>query len=227
MPVMPYLGTDFEHEARDSLSSAREEAARIRRETTEEAQRILDQARREGQEEGVRKGHEEGLAAGREEGRQAGLQEGLQDCAQKTESLAQALKAATGAFNAEKEALMEGARADLLRLALTMARRVIRREINMDDQVALRAVEEAVTLVADRSDMVISVHPADLDILKQAHNELVARMDQARHIRFEADADISRGGCVVRTAGGAVDIQVESQLENMERALLGGEDTGT
>jgi flagellar biosynthesis/type III secretory pathway protein FliH len=47
------------------------------------------------------------------------------------------------------------------------------------------------------------------------------KIGRLKDIAIREDAEIRRGGCVIQTESGTVDAQLETQLQLLERALLG------
>ena len=227
--AMPFSMMDFEAEAHALLQNARSEAERIRDESTQQAEALRTRAQAEGRTSGHDKGCAEGLEAGRKEGYEAGYKEGLKQGAEDGSMLSQALDELVNKFTAEKDRLVERARVDLMRLALAVARRIVRREIDLDPDIAQRAVQEAIDLVANRTDVVVRLHADDLNTLEHFRRSLVQQASGAAdgerpagdRVRLVADESVARGGCVLTTTDGEVDMQVESQLASLERFLAG------
>lgn len=214
---------DLEREGREILRRAREQAEALVRLAERRASQLADDARREGLESGRAEGHAAGLKEGREQGRA----EGLAECRQATATVAAALDALVAEFGARREALVKQAEQDLLRLAVAVAARIVRREVKADPGgAARRAVVEAVSLAAERSRVSVRVNPADLAVLGEAQAELAGRFADLGGLEILGEESVERGGCRVLTPGGEVDMQIGTQLDRIERLLAGEPDNG-
>ena len=211
---------DLERQGEALAERAKARAAEIIVAAREEAAGIAEHAKRAGFEGGKA----EGLAQGREEGRQAGLAQGLAEARAATATIEKTLSALVVEISARRETLVKQAERDLLRLAVAVAARIVRRELRLDSQAVVRAAAEAVALAADRSRVAVRVNGADLEALRAAHDDLARRFADLQDFKTVGDETVERGGCRVLTEAGEVDMQVATQLDRLEQLLLGEAD---
>lgn len=76
-----------------------------------------------------------------------------------------------------------------------------------------RIVREALATSRDRDQLVVRLHPDDVETLR------MGAAGPEQNIRIEADAGISLGGCVVDSGTGSLDLRFETQLELLSTAL--------
>jgi len=208
---------DFEHQAEELLRRAKGRAAEMLDAARKQAESVIEEAR----EAGRQAGREEGLKTGSEEGRQAGHQEGVAAAREATATLAETLGGIVAELSARRAALVKEAERDLLGLAVGIASRIVRRELAVDGGAVARAVAEAAGLAAERTALTVRVNPADLDALRAAQPELTAKFAELEDAALVGDDAIERGGCRLVTADGEVDMQVATQIERIERLLVG------
>lgn len=115
--------------------------------------------------------------------------------------------------------------AQLRELALAVARAVIERELEGDDEYVPRLVREAVELVVDQDEIVITVSPADLELLAPHVERLTAEHPRAGGFTLRGDQRVERG-CLVDTRLARVDATLDSRLRNIAQALNGDSDHG-
>jgi flagellar assembly protein FliH len=162
------------------------------------------------------------IAAAREEGRQEGLREG--HARGREEGLETARKAATLLDKAlrrvgdERQTLLAKAERDIVDLALAIASRVLRREVDVDRDLVTRVVPDALRRASPLEEVVVRVHPSDYAHIKSVPG-LEASLGEIRHLVLVEDRRVSVGGCLVETGSGAIDARVETQLEEITRAL--------
>ncbi len=181
-----------------------------------EAERLLAGGREVGRVEGLAQGREEGLRRGAEEGRAAALDERRAAM----EVIEKAWASALGEFNARRDDLVLRGEQDVVRLAMGIARRVVKRALAHDPTLVLEQVRAALALVVTPTRVVLSVHPADEALVRDALPSLAAAIGASAHVDLDADAAVSRGGCVVRTPGGRIDATIEAQLDRLAEALV-------
>lgn len=222
---------DLTRQGQMLIESARARADQILAEARAERDRIVAGAAEKGRADGLAKGLEEGRAKGREEGRAAAITEHRAEL----DRLQAAWTTALDEFAAQRQMLLNHAQADVLKLAALIAGRVVKRTIELDGRVIedqLRAVLAAVTR---STELLLRVHPADIEVARNALPALVAAFEPVRGAELVADAALTRGSCIAlsRTAsgdhagagsggGGEIDASIETQLSRIIEAILPG-----
>lgn len=206
-------------------AQARAQAERILADARGERARLLEGSA----EEGRRQGFEQGLAEGRAEGEQAGRQDAAAEASEQLEHLQAGFERALAAFEASREAMLREARADLLRLAMAIARRITRRAIEVDPAAAAGQLEAALEHVAAGSALRIEVSAREREAALAAIPAIGARAAGSAHVEVVTREDLAPGDVVVRAAGGGeIDARIEAQLDRLAAQLVPGdaEDAG-
>lgn len=112
----------------------------------------------------------------------------------------------------------------VVELALAIARKVIQREASIDHDLLIAMARVALDRLAESATASIRLHPED-------HAAVVGRstasLTAAGHaVEIVADPAVRRGGCVVRSDVGSIDVGIGAQLDELTRALLGDEMAG-
>lgn len=115
----------------------------------------------------------------------------------------------------ERERLLVESAPHLMTLALEIARRIVRTQLEIPGAVQ-SLIEEMLQQVGQARDVVLRVAPSDLAFLRE-HGAL-SRLEGER-IRLAADESMTPGGCFVETERGSWDCRIETQLERIEEAL--------
>lgn len=155
----------------------------------------------------VAEAEQEGHARGAAEAQQkleAPLREALARLARETETLATL-----------GDRVRRDAEEDLVRLAIEIARRILRREIHTDPSAVLGLVKAALERVAAREVLRVRVPPQDVGMLKS----YLAEHGMPERIEVTADGNLERGAVIVETSRGDLDASVETQLEEIERGF--------
>ncbi|HEX5227932.1 MAG TPA: FliH/SctL family protein [Bryobacteraceae bacterium] len=167
-----------------------------RAEQEREAARQLDQSRREA--------YMEGLAAGRQQAEEH-YRPAVQGVAESLVSLARLRE------NMRAETMQ-----DLVRLAVSIAGRVIHREISVDPDALGGLIQAALAKVQSREIHRVRMHPTLEALVRKV-------LDQAgvpKSLVVMADASLKPAEVLFETAQGILDASVDTQLREIERGLI-------
>lgn len=216
--VVLNLGDIAAHGERQK-AAARAEAAAIVAAAKEERERLISDARKLGKEEGFKVGHAEGLAKGQVEGKAAAFAE-ARDRHQVIEA---AWAKALDAFLAERNAMLDAAKLDLLKLAIVATQRITKRRLDLDQTLVADQMAAAIAEAARGSGLVVKVSPEDLDFARQALPGVVRRLGGGG-AEVREDPTLTRGSCLVSMPGGGmIDASIRTQMKRVAEALLPGE----
>ncbi|KXI27931.1 flagellar assembly protein FliH [Paraglaciecola hydrolytica] len=169
----------------------------------------------QGLQEGQTQGHEQGLAKGLEEGTAQGLAAGQEQIDTHLAALAKLIEnlqkpVAKVDKNLEKE---------LVLLAVSLARAVIRTEVKTNEDLIFQALSEGLkVLPIQESRYQIHLNPADITLVT-AH--FSAEEIEKHHWNLIENPSFSRGGCEIITDSNAVDVTVERRVRDvLDRFLL-------
>lgn len=209
---------DLQRQGDAILSAARRRAAEELEEARRERERLVAGAAEAGHAQGLARG----LAEGRERGFEQGRAEALAANQEAIANLRASWAAALDGWNAQRDAMLDAARLDVVRLAAMVAEKVTRRQVHLDPAVVAEQLREVLSLVLRPSRLVVRVHPADRPLVEAALPEAMARFHNAQHVELLDDATLERGSCVARLAGsdGEIDASIGTQLERVVAALL-------
>lgn len=174
--------------------------------TAEEIERMHEELRRAGFEEGRSQGHAEGLAAGREEGYAEGRAQAEVE-AQRLATLADGLDAALQALDNE---IAE----EIMALAIEMARRMVRLTLDEHPESVLETVRGAL-MQLPQGHAQIHLHPEDFALVREHMGETIA---QGSH-RLHADAGLQRGECRIDGQGAQVDATLETRWRRVLESI--------
>jgi flagellar assembly protein FliH len=107
----------------------------------------------------------------------------------------------------------------VVRLAAAMAAKVVRRELQRQPEITLDLVHEALELAAGSPNIRVRLHPNDHRALGAQVQSLIDAMSSVGEAEVAADEAILPGGCCIETRFGAIDQQIESQLQRIEEEL--------
>ena len=197
-------------EEEEILPPTAEEIEAIRQAAYEEGFQEGKQAGfEEGKAQGFEQGHAEGLAQGHSEGMAQGLEEGQQEIAAQSDvwqMLTEKLHDPLSQANDET-------RDQLVKLAVTLAKAVIKTEVSTNTQVILQALSEGIkALPINQVEYQIHMHPEDISLVKSHFGE--DEVDKKKWNLIESP-NLERGGCDIVTSQNAVDVSIERRCRNV------------
>jgi flagellar assembly protein FliH len=114
-----------------------------------------------------------------------------------------------------RDRLRREAEADLVKLSLAIARRILRRELAVDPDATRGVVLAALEKLQMQEVHRVRVHPAHAPLLK----ECLQRAAAGGLVEVIADPSRELGAVIFETARGNLDASVDSQLQEIERGL--------
>lgn len=126
--------------------------------------------------------------------------------------------AALAAAGLARDRLLAGAERDLVRLAVTLAGRIIEQEVVAGES-ARASAARALAQVRERRVVTLRVHPEDAGAVRRAEASLRGLLRHPGALEFREDPVVGRGGAVVETESEGVDARLQAQLELLLRAL--------
>lgn len=198
-----------------------EEEEEILPPTAQEIEAIRQAAYEEGHEEGKAAGFEEGkaqglesgLAEGQETGHAEGLAQGLDEGRQHIATQAEVWQLLADKLHDPLSQVNDETRDQLVKLAVTLAKAVIRTEVTTNTQVILQALSEGIkALPINQTEFQIHMRPEDISLVK-AHfgeDEIVKK-----GWNFIESHAMERGGCDIATTHNAVDVSVERRCRDV------------
>ena len=104
-------------------------------------------------------------------------------------------------------------------LALFLAEKVIGGAVAVEPSLVIEAVRGALRGIVERERVTVLVHPADLEPVRRAMDDLRASLGGIEHCEVQAERRVSRGGAIVRTPDGDVDARVETKLKRAREVV--------
>ncbi len=126
-----------------------------------------------------------------------------------------ALEMAAGSLGEIETAARAEAEANVVDLAVAIARKILATEIDAGRYDAAALVREALAKAPPGREVVVQLAPADLERYESASREGPA----CANLRVVADAGVRPGECIVRTAEGTVESRIEDGLDRAAEAL--------
>jgi flagellar assembly protein FliH len=161
-----------------------------------EVQRAVDQARREA--------YAEGMAAGRQQAEEQ-IRPAVAGLAQVLQSLASL-----------REDIREQTNQELVHLAISIAGRILHREVSIDPDALSGLVKAAYLKLQSRELNRVRMHPT----LEALVRRILEQSGSPKNLVLTPDPALSPGELFFETSQGLLDASVETQLREIERGLI-------
>lgn len=155
------------------------------------------------EQEAYHRGFSEGKAVGRE---QAGAE---------LQSVLDQLGRSLATLSSLRSRIRGEAESDLLKLAISIARRVLHRELTLDPESIEGLIRVALDKLQSRELCRVRVHPDQ----EQAIRNSLERFSNSQKVELISDPSLQCGDVLFETAHGNLDASIESQLREIERGL--------
>jgi len=114
--------------------------------------------------------------------------------------------------------LVTDAEEALVQLAYSAALKIIA-ETPISTELVEAVVREALGQLDHEANIVVLLHPQDLELLRKINAPLLLEQIGGQPLRFQASPDITRGGCLLQTNFGTVDARRETKIERLRDSL--------
>ena len=199
---------DADIQANILKQQAQEEADKIIYAANEQVADILDQAQREGHDEGVKQGKIDGEIAVKKE-----LEEIIKQANAKAMKTLQDAKEQTADYFVRAED-------DIVAIVMQAIEKILPQHFLDVPQVVLPVVREAIKYVRDQKEIKVHVEPNSYDLALMARPEYQAMLtDGTAILEIISDDTLSPGDCVIETPNGGVDARLLTQIELMKNSI--------
>lgn len=190
-----------------------------------EWQQRVEQARREGREQGLKEAQAriataEARAAAAEQAAKAAEARAAAAAEQRLGGAIASLAAAASGIEGLQRQLAESAEAEAVALGLAVARRILEREIEAGGDWVRPLLSSALARVPDKRRVQVRMHPADAEAAGAVQRALIEANPGVEALVIDADPDCARGTCVLVSQGTRLDASIACSWERLGAELL-------
>jgi len=213
---------DAEAAAFEEVRRKSNEAIKIRKEAEEAAARLVSDAE-------MRVADLESKAGARVEaaereaakkGREAGREEGFKEGRAEVERLVNRLHLILDRAMEKRGEILEQAEVQVIELVLLVAKKVVKVISENQKSVVVQNIQQALRKLKTKSDVIVRVNLADLELATEHVKDFVTMAENARKLTIVEDTTVDRGGCLIETDFGEIDARISSQLSELEDRIL-------
>lgn len=153
----------------------------------------------------------------RKEGKDEGLAQGVAEFEKKLAAERQALGHAVREFARERETYFQRVEAEVVGLAVAIARKILHREAQVDPLLLAGVVRVGLDNVGTGTRVRLRVHPDQV----QAWKAFFAQQNDLQALpELIGDPTLGTGHCMLETELGSTDLTLESQLKEIEQGFF-------
>ncbi|HPL62827.1 MAG TPA: FliH/SctL family protein [Syntrophales bacterium] len=154
-----------------------------------------------------------------EKGFAEGVKAGIESEKSRSASAVAASSTALRELATLRKKTLERVEPEILDLAVSIAEKIIQREVSAGRDVFVGVLKSAVRDILDREGIRIKLNPKDYQYVMEVDPNILEGLEGIKNPEFESDAGIREGGVVVETRFGEVDARIEKQLEEVRSAM--------
>lgn len=104
-------------------------------------------------------------------------------------------------------------------LAIAIAERLVRRQIDADPSILLQWLQDSVRLVQGSHQISLRIHPSDIEILGQSLESTLEQLRTQVAIILVPDESVQPRGLILQTSESTIDQQMQTQLDRLKEEL--------
>jgi flagellar assembly protein FliH len=142
---------------------------------------------------------------------------GAEAAGQRGDALVQRLAQTLEELTVLRTEMIRQTERQMVELALAVARRIVHREVSLDNDLLFAMARVALERLGDSARVTVRLHPDEYEAA--GAGRLAPKI--GTNVMVLADPRVERGGCRVESDLGAMDVGVDAQIQEIARALLG------
>lgn len=198
---------EAENRREEIIQEARQQAEEIKNEAEQEAQELIGS-------------REEEVDQARQEGYDDGYEEGWEQAREDTAEMLEQAENMLDEARRERQAFISDHKHQLIKLASTFAEQIVRKAVDLDEEVALRAVRQALEQVQDVKEITVVLNPEDYERVSGIIEDYREDHPSLEEITLAAEDHMDKGGCRIKTDYGDLDGSIRGQVEHLADQLL-------
>ncbi|MGD9677114.1 MAG: FliH/SctL family protein [Vulcanibacillus sp.] len=119
-----------------------------------------------------------------------------------------------------KEEIIKESELPIVELSISIAEKIIKKEIEIDKNIVSLIVKEALKAITDFEKISIYVNPNNFEYLHNMREELLKGLNGQVELMIFPDSLISDDGCIIKTLSGTLDAKIDTQLEEIKKNII-------
>ncbi|QAT50691.1 hypothetical protein EQM14_13485 [Caproiciproducens sp. NJN-50] len=206
--------------AKQIVESAQNYRSEQLRDCAEHADRELRESQEQGYREGFAHGREEGEKSGMESGMRQGLSEGAKKAEAENRQCLNELGEMIQSVEKSKTEILSKFESDLKDLAVTIARAIVKKELETDPKTLHTIIQNAVDSYRNQAWVRIYVSGNTANLLTKADVSIAQELQAVSdRVKVVVTTGISDESCVIEMPDQVIDAGIDTQLRKIQSAL--------
>ncbi|WP_163536794.1 flagellar assembly protein FliH [Gracilibacillus sp. YIM 98692] len=154
------------------------------------------------------------------QGYQAGFEQGEKDSLERYQTMIQEANQNIELAKKDYANIISQSNESILRIALTVAEKIINQTIEEDQEKFIRIVQAAIEQVKEHPEIILFVHSNDYSLVLEHKEELQSVMLDQTGLWIYVDSTLEAGQVKVETSFGTIDASIDKQLEELKKHLF-------
>ncbi|MVB09735.1 Flagellar assembly protein FliH [Caprobacter fermentans] len=206
--------------AKQIIESAQSYSSAQLRDCAQRVEEELQEAKKQGYQDGFSRGREEGEKAGLQSGMRQGISEGEKRADEENQTRLNELSEMIRSVEKSKTEILAKFESDLTDLAVTIAKTIIKRELEADPGVLHAIVQNAVDSYRNQAWVRIYVSGNTAKLLTKADVSIAKELESVSdHVKVVVTPGIGDEACVIEMPDQVIDAGVDTQLNKIQSAM--------
>lgn len=189
--------------AQDIISKAEERSKKMLEENNKKGIQLLEDYKKQGYNDGFEQGYKKGYEEGNEESNLL-IQEAVSI---KNENL-----------NRRRE-LLSDLEKNIIDLVIDSCYKIINRLYEDDKEIILSIIQKGLDNLTNTKRLIIKTSSDDFDFLDMYKEKILSMAHNVEEVDIVLDKNLKKGGIILETLNGSVDVSIDTQLEKLKLIL--------
>lgn len=206
-------------QAKEIVDDAISEANFIKNSVISDAEEELEKVKMEAYDKGHNLGKSDGQSEGYQQGFEQGHEKGFEEGKGEAQSIIEQAEQIKKEHIEEKDRALASMESDVVELVLNITETVLNKKLQEDDEIIVNLVMKGLESLSSREHIRIRVSCDDFDKLKDAKQDILAKVSLIEDIQIDIDSNLEQGDCIIESSKGDIDVSVDTQLKNIEESI--------
>lgn len=152
-------------------------------------------------------------------GYQVGYETGHKEAIEKYHAMLEKANKIVSSAKADYDKTVSKYEYAVIQLAVSIAGKILKQKIDADPELFQPIVKEAISDLKDSSNVEVYVHPSKYELIISQKEELEQLIKNEDVLSVYIDSSLAEQDCMIKHPYGQVDLSVDTQLEQIKRAL--------
>lgn len=187
----------------ETLENASEQAAKIIKDAKLQAEIIIEEALKEGQQQ---------INQLKKDAQKAGYNKGISEERNKYEALLLQVQHRKEATREECEEAIQFMEPEIIKIILEVSKKIMGYELETNKQTILKLIRQGIEKCINKDNVILSVSPEDYEVVKKNKNVLHAMVPGMGDLEIILDQNLSPASCIIDTPYGSIDLGMDTRL---------------